>query len=102
MTAFSRREIAANKVCALVSRAEVRDLVDLQALLSSGCSLEGALADAAIKDGGAEPATLAFILSQLSIGPEAKLPGDVQPEALLAFRDDLLVHLRRLAAGVAR
>ncbi|MBL8719892.1 MAG: nucleotidyl transferase AbiEii/AbiGii toxin family protein [Myxococcales bacterium] len=98
----SRREIAANKVCALVSRAEIRDLVDLQALLSSGCSLDDALADAAIKDGGAEPATLAWILSQLSIGPDAKLPGDVRPEALLAFRDDLVGRLRKLAAAVAR
>lgn len=98
----SRREIAANKVCALVSRAEIRDLVDLEALLSAGCSLETALADAATKDGGAEPATLAWILAQLAIGPDAKLPGGVSPATLLAFRDELVVRLRRLAAAVAR
>jgi len=40
-------------VCALVARSEIRDLVDLRALLDAGCDLEQALADAAIKDRGA-------------------------------------------------
>ncbi|MBC7017991.1 nucleotidyl transferase AbiEii/AbiGii toxin family protein, partial [Salmonella enterica] len=37
------REIAANKLCALLDRVEARDLVDLRLLLETGITLEGAL-----------------------------------------------------------
>ncbi len=97
----SPREIVANKLCALVSRCEIRDLVDLRALLGLGYSLEAAIADAATKDGGVEAATLAWLLSQLTIGPEAKLPGGVEPVELRAFRDELVARLEKLAAAVA-
>ena len=43
----SAREITANKLCALVGRCEVRDLVDLRALLELGQDLRRALDDAA-------------------------------------------------------
>lgn len=97
----SPREIAANKICALIGRCEIRDLVDLQALLGLGVSLEQALEDASTKDGGADPATLAWLLDQLAIGPDARLPGGVEPTALVLFRDDLVVRLRALAARCA-
>ena len=73
------REIAANKVCALIARSEIRDLVDLRALLDAGCTLERALEDAAIKDRGADAATLGYLLDQLTIGADARLPGNVDP-----------------------
>jgi predicted nucleotidyltransferase component of viral defense system len=53
----SMREIAANKICALVSRSEIRDLVDLRALLEAGVDLKCAGEDTLMKDAGADPAT---------------------------------------------
>lgn len=92
----SLREIAANKVCALLGRGEIRDLVDLRAILLRGFDLASVLADAERKDGGVAAATLAWILDGLSIGAEARLPS-VTPAELEAFRRDLVVRLRALA-----
>jgi hypothetical protein len=93
----SPREIAANKICALLGRAEIRDLVDLEALLESGITLDQAIGDAARKDGGANAATLAWLLSELRIPADAVLPGSASPLALEKFRQDLVIRLRRLA-----
>ena len=98
----SPREIAANKICTLLSRAEIRDLVDLRALLELGCDLEAALRDAATKDRGADAATLGWILDQLAIGPDARLPGEVDPLDLETFRGTLVKRLRALAAAQTR
>jgi len=98
----TKREIAANKVCTLVSRCEIRDLVDLEALLATGIDLALACADALRKDQGADPATLAWLLSSLAIDPDARLPGDVDPAALLTFRDTLVDRLRALAFARVR
>lgn len=93
----SLREIAANKICTILGRSEIRDLVDLKALLEAGIRLEDALADATVKDGGVNPATLAWLLSELAIGNDARLPGAVTPAELDHFRTELIVRLRRLA-----
>ena len=76
---------------------ELKDLVDLQALVEGGANLESALADAEKKEAGADPAMLAWLLSELRIGQEAILPGGVNPERVLAFRDALVPRLRALA-----
>lgn len=91
------REIAANKVCTLLSRSEIKDLVDLRALLESGVDLAQALADAEQKDAGVDPATLAWVLDQVSIHPEARMPYGEEPEPLDAFRRSLVVRLRGMA-----
>lgn len=91
------REMTANKVCALISRSELRDLVDLRVLLGAGHSLEQALADAATKEASADAATLGYTLSQLSIRPGAVLPANVDPVDLEAFRAQLVTRLRSLA-----
>jgi hypothetical protein len=96
------REIAANKVCTLLSRSEIKDLVDLRALLSVQIDLASAFDDAEKKDAGADPATLAFLLDQLRIGPGARLPGEVDPEELDRFREELVLRLRELAFRRAR
>jgi predicted nucleotidyltransferase component of viral defense system len=88
------REILANKICALIGRSAIRDLVDLRALLESGQDLELAFADAAKKDGGADPATLGWVLDQMKIGDQALLPGGVDPKALEQFRVGLVKTLR--------
>ncbi|MCC6555986.1 MAG: nucleotidyl transferase AbiEii/AbiGii toxin family protein [Polyangiaceae bacterium] len=91
------REIAANKITTLLSRSEIKDLVDLVALTESGIDLDQAIVDARKKDGGAEPATLAWLLEQIEIGPDARLPGNMAPERIIAMRDSLVRRLREMA-----
>jgi hypothetical protein len=57
-------EILANKLCALLSRSEIRDLVDVRALEIAGYRVEDALQAAALKDTGLTPAQLSWVLSQ--------------------------------------
>jgi predicted nucleotidyltransferase component of viral defense system len=93
----SPEEILINKLCALLARAEVRDLVDVRALENAGYSLEHALALAPRKDGGLTPGQLAWVLSQISIGDDATPPGEVSAEELRNYLADLIARLSRLA-----
>ena len=96
------REIAANKICALLSRSEIKDLVDLQVLVASGIDLEQAFADAESKEAGAEPATLAWLIDDLRIAPDAPLPGGVDIASLEEFRKSFVKRLRALAFARAQ
>lgn len=93
----SPREILANKLCTLLSRSELRDLVDVRALEQSGLSIEAALSDASRKDAGLTAATLLEVLSQITIGPDATLPGAVPADEMNEWIEDLRHRLRRLA-----
>jgi hypothetical protein len=90
-------EILANKLCALLGRAEIRDLVDVRALEQSGLSLEQALEAGRQKDGGLTPGQLAWVLSQISIGDEARIPGGGSAPELRRYLHDLVDRLTRLA-----
>jgi predicted nucleotidyltransferase component of viral defense system len=90
-------EIAANKVCSLLGRAEIRDLVDLKELVDRGHSLEDLLDRARQKDAGVNPATIAWVLSQLHIGPRSALPTGFAADALEAFRSQLVERLTKMA-----
>lgn len=87
----SAYEILVNKLTALLSRSEVRDLEDVRALVESGLDLDRALADAPRKDGGFSPMTLAWVLSQLDLSRAATLGFDA--DRLRSYRDDLMRHL---------
>lgn len=90
-------EIAVNKVCSLLGRAEVRDLVDLHVLLDQGYDLESLLLQAQEKDGGVNPAALAWVLSELSVGPRSPVPGGYTAEGVDEARRKLVKDLARLA-----
>jgi hypothetical protein len=90
-------EILANKLCALLSRAEIRDLVDVRALEMAGFSVDDHLASAQRKDGGLTPGQLAWVLSQIEIGEDATLPGEVTSSALREY----LERLKNRLAGRA-
>lgn len=93
----SLEEIAANKLFTVLGRAEPRDLVDLMLILRAGVDLGSAVAGASAKDGGADPATLAWVVGQIRIGSEAVLPAGISGTELESFRADLELRLRRLA-----
>jgi hypothetical protein len=89
-------EIVANKICALLGRAEVRDVVDLHRLELAGFRVEQFLADAQRKDAGVTPATLAWVLSEVTV-PDT-IASDVDPQAVRAFVRDLESRMRHLSA----
>jgi hypothetical protein len=90
-------EIFANKLCALLGRAEVRDLVDVFALEREGLSLEQGLAAGQRKDGGLTPAQLAWVLSQMGLSESEGIPGSVPREELDRYRRELIDRLLVLA-----
>jgi len=93
----SPREIMANKLCTLLSRGELRDLVDVMALEQAGHRVEEHLEFAARKDAGLTPAQLAWVLSQLEIGEDASPPGGVSADELRGYLDELVRRLSEVA-----
>lgn len=89
--------ILANKLTTIIGRSEERDLIDVLFLERAGFRVESALADALAKDGGCTPATLAWILSDVSIPDGASLPAGVPPATLRAFVAELIKRLRLAA-----
>jgi predicted nucleotidyltransferase component of viral defense system len=91
-------EILANKLTALVGRAEERDLVDVMFLERAGYSVEAALPAALAKDGGCTPGTLAWLLSEITIPDGVELPAGVSAGELRAYVTALVERLVALAA----
>lgn len=90
-------EIMVNKLCALLGRAELRDLEDVGALLARGDDLERAVADAPRKDGGFSALTLAWVLENLDIQGIGSVTG-LDSENLVELdriRRDLVERLLR-------
>lgn len=90
-------EILVNKLCTLLSRAEIRDLVDVRALERAGYSIEEHLALAARKDGGLTPGQLAWVLSQVEIGEDARIPGELSARELREYLQELQDRLGAMA-----
>lgn len=91
-------EILANKLTAIVGRAEKRDLIDVMLLERAGYPVEAALPAALAKDGGCTPATLAWLLSEVKIPDGIELPAGVPPAELRVYLADLIRRLLVLAA----
>ncbi len=90
-------EILANKLCTLLSRSEIRDLVDVRALEKAGFPIERHFEAAAQKDGGLTPGQLAWVLSEVRIGDDAQPPGGVSASELRDYLRDLRERLARMA-----
>jgi len=94
----SMEDLVANKLCAVLGRSEVKDLVDLYFLSESGLDVLDHLRAAHAKDGGMEPTTLAFVLQQTPTDPSGLLLlRQVDTDTLGAFRDGLVARLLKLA-----
>ena len=90
-------EILANKLCALLSRSEVRDLVDVRALETAGHTIDSAIDAAAKKDSGFTPAQLAWVLSDIRFGEDLVPPGDISRTDLQNYSNELQARLLRMA-----
>lgn len=95
----TRHEIMVNKLCALLSRSEYRDLVDLEALLEAGENLETALRAAPHKDTAFSTVTLAWVLSEMPVRALGVATGADEQDISdrMSFRDALVATL--VAAG---
>lgn len=92
-------EILVSKLCALLSRSELRDLGDVEALLDAGGDLERAVIDAPRKDGGFSALTLAWVLEgfPLAAAGHGAGIGHEKISRLQRFRDALVARLLELA-----
>jgi hypothetical protein len=88
-------DIFVSKLCALLGRTEVRDVIDVRALLAAGGDLRLAVADAPAKDGGFSALTLAWLLRGLDVPKLARAATleDNDAAALAAFVADLIQRL---------
>ncbi len=88
----TRAELLASKLCTMMNRAEIRDLVDIRALLAAGEDLEAALRIAPSIDTGFSPPTLAWVVKDLDAGKIARAEGIPEDEAkkLASFKDRLV------------
>ncbi len=105
--ADSPHEILVAKLTALLGRSEIRDLVDVRALVEAGSDLDRALSDAPKKDAGFSAMTLAWVLEQFEVVPTSLAVGMARDEAerLDRFRRDLIDRLLRVSrpgSGPAR
>lgn len=85
-------QILVNKLCALLSRSELRDLVDVRALLQFGGDLRRALLDCPRQDAGFSPLTFSWVVKGLAIEKLAAALGwgAAQTADLSRFRDELV------------
>ncbi len=93
----SLADLRASKLTCILSRSEPRDLVDLLFLERAGYPPEHDIALALRKDGGIDPAILAWLLSQFPLEPLPRMLAPLTPGELRAYRDDLAARFRRLA-----
>jgi hypothetical protein len=96
----TRRELLAAKLATLIERSELRDLIDLKALLDAGEDLAAGLRDAPLKDGGFSALTLAWVLKDYDPRSAGKALGRSaeEGEALYAFSRWLIERLTENAA----
>lgn len=95
----SLMDLRANKLTCLLSRAEPRDLVDVLYLERAGYDALADLEPALAKDGGIDPAVLAWLLSSFPVRPMPQMLEALEEETLREYRDDLAARLKSVAGG---
>lgn len=89
------REMTVNKICTLVGRCELKDLVDLFFLSKHGFTVKEHFAEARRKESGIDPAMISFLLARTAID---KVPDYVlEPLAL----EELETFVRKLQIEMA-
>jgi len=88
-------DITANKICTVISRAEIKDYIDLYFLGRAGYPLENYIKEAQRKDAGVSQATLAYLLSEFRL---SKVPDFMIAHISV---DDLQEYFQSLARELA-
>ena len=89
------REIIANKICTLIERSEIKDLVDLYFLEKHGYKILDYFEDAKLKEGALDPSMISFLLSRIQI--------QTKPDYLLEDMDvaDFRAFIKKLESDMA-
>ncbi|MBI2358282.1 MAG: nucleotidyl transferase AbiEii/AbiGii toxin family protein, partial [Deltaproteobacteria bacterium] len=88
-------DITANKICTVISRAEIKDYIDLYFLARAGYPLENYIREAQQKDAGVSQAMLAYLLSEFRL---SKVPDFmVAPVSLEELQEYFQSLARKLA-----
>jgi len=93
-------QLLVNKLCALLSRSELRDLVDVRALVASDADLMRALTDCPGQDAGFSPLSFAWALNGLPLERLARARG--WPDDTIAELASFRAHLIAIATAGAR
>lgn len=93
----SLTDLRASKLTCLLSRSEPRDLVDVYFLEKAGFPPERDLSLALKKDGGIDPAVLAWLLGQFPVEPLPQMLEPLTVEELRTYRDQLRERFRVMA-----
>lgn len=91
-------EILLNKICTLISRCEIKDLIDLYFLDKNGFRVEDYVEEAKVKDGGLDPAMISYILARVKID---ELPDYLVQNVSRKEFCDYVEHLRIYLASLA-
>ncbi|MGD2091931.1 MAG: nucleotidyl transferase AbiEii/AbiGii toxin family protein [Candidatus Aminicenantes bacterium] len=91
-------EIGINKICTLLSRTEVKDLIDLYFLVKGGFDIKENIDKARLKDGGVEPAIISWLLSQFNI---SKLPDYMIKQVSVGELEKFISDLKILMAEIS-
>lgn len=97
VTVAALADLRASKVTCLLSRSEPRDLVDVMFLERAGFPPENDLQAALTKDGGVDPAILAWLLKQFPVTPLPLMLASLTTEELTQYRDTLAERFAVLA-----
>lgn len=89
------REITVNKICTLIGRCELKDIIDLYFLEKGGHTLEDHFQAAQTKEGGLDPAMISYLLAEMS--PE-EVPEYVLAPLELPELNRFIVDLRKRMA----
>ncbi|MBN1770631.1 MAG: nucleotidyl transferase AbiEii/AbiGii toxin family protein [Deltaproteobacteria bacterium] len=90
-------DLVVNKLCALLGRSSVKDLVDLYFLARAGIDPVAWIERAKAKDGGMDPAVLARVAAETDADPSSLVLAEPVTEAeLRTFRDEFVNRLLRL------
>lgn len=91
-------EIGVNKICTLISRSEIKDLIDLYFLSKEGFNVVEHINDSKKKDAGLSPSTLSFILDEIEIH---KLPDymikEISVDDIKKFVSQLKIQLAEIS-----
>jgi predicted nucleotidyltransferase component of viral defense system len=91
-------EIGINKICTLLSRTELKDVIDLFFLVKNGFNVKENIEKAKQKDGGIEPAIISYLLSQFNV---SKLPDYMIEKVTIKELEDFISDLKKLLAEIS-
>lgn len=91
-------EIGVNKICTLLGRTEMKDLIDLYFLVKNGFDIQENIEKAKLKDGGVEPAIISYLLSQFRV---TQLPDYMIAEVSIEELEQFISDTKKIMSEIS-